>query len=131
MIFDTDYLIKILRNDKETMLHLKELLEQPSELFITHVTLWELYQGVYKSSRIEYNLKQTEELIQFFIVIPFTQAIAKRFGLLINDLRKRGTPIGVMDTLIASIALENNLPVITYNRTHFEKTGVQVINLEP
>ena len=66
MIFDTDYLIKILRNDKETMIHLKELLEHPNELFITHVTLWELYQGVYKSSRVKYNLKHTDQLIQFF-----------------------------------------------------------------
>ena len=41
MIFDTDYLIKVLRNDKATMIHLKGLLEQPNELFITHVTLWE------------------------------------------------------------------------------------------
>ena len=128
MIFDTDYLIKILRNDNKTMTHLKELLEQPSELFITHVTLWELYQGVYKSSRIKYNLKQTEELIQFFTIIPFTQAIAKRFGFLINDLRKKGTPIGVMDILIASIALENNLPLVTDNRSHFEKTGVEIID---
>ena len=128
MIFDTDYLIKILRNDKETMIHLKGLLEQPNEIFITHVTLWELYQGVFKSLRVEYNLKQTEELIQFFTIIPFTQAIAKRFGLLLNDLRKKGTPIGVMDTLIASVALENNLPLVTTNRSHFEKTGIQIID---
>ena len=128
MIFDTDYLIKILRKDNETMIHLKRLLEQPDELFITHVTLWELYQGVYKSSRVEFNLKQTEELIQFFTIIPFTQAIARRFGFLLNDLRKKGTPIGVMDTLIASVALENNLPLVTTNRSHFEKTGIQIID---
>jgi tRNA(fMet)-specific endonuclease VapC len=128
MIFDTDYLIRILRNDKQTMIHLKGLLEQPNELFITHVTLWELYQGVYKSSRIEDNLKQTEELIQFFTIIPFTQTIGKRFGFLMNDLRKRGTPIGVMDTLIASIALENDLPLVTGNRSHFEKTGIRIID---
>ncbi len=128
MIFDTDYLIKILRNDKETIKQLKSLLEQPNELFITHVTLWELYQGVYKSSRVEFNLKQAEELIQFFTIIPFTQAIANRFGFLINDLRKKGTPIGVLDTLIASVALEKDLPLVTRNRSHFEKTGIRIID---
>ncbi|MFW9856966.1 MAG: type II toxin-antitoxin system VapC family toxin [Candidatus Thorarchaeota archaeon] len=126
MIFDTDYLIEILRNDKETMKHLKGLLKQPNELFITHVTLWELYQGVYKSSRIEYNLRQTEELIQFFTIIPFNQAIARRFGFLMNELRNKGTPIGVMDTLIASIALEEDLPLVTKNRSHFEKAGIRI-----
>ncbi len=111
------------------MNNLKELLKNPNELFITHVTLWELYQGVYKSSRVEYNLKQTEELIQFFTIIPFTQAIAKRFGFLLGVLKKKGTPIGVMDTLIASVALENDLPLVTYNRSHFEKTGIKILGL--
>ena len=130
VIFDTDFLIGILRNDKGAILHLKKLLKQPNELFITHVTLWELYQGVYNSSKVEVNLKQTEELIQFFTIIPFTQSIAKRFGFLLNDLRKRGTPIGVMDTLIASIALEKELPLITGNRSHFEKTGIRIIDTD-
>ena len=69
-------------------------------------------------------------MIAFFTIIPFTQTIAKRFGSLLNDLRKKGTPIGVMDTLIASVALENNLPLVTYNRNHFEKTGIKFINLD-
>ena len=129
MILDTDFLVKILRSDPKALNHLKELLQYPNELFITHVTLWELYQGVYKSSKVDYNLKQTEELIQFFMIIPFTQEIAKRFGSLLNELRKKGTPIGVMDTLIASVALEKDLPIVTYNRDHFEKTGIKLIGL--
>ncbi len=126
VILDTDFLIKILRNDKKAKDHLEKLLSEPNEISITHVTLWELYQGVYKSSKIEHNLKETEELIEFLDVLPFTQSVARKFGFLLNDLNKKGTPIGVMDTLIASVALVYNLPLVTKNRSHFDKTGIMI-----
>ena len=126
VILDTDFLIKILRNDKTAKDHLEKLLSEPNEISITHVTLWELYQGVYKSSKIEPNLKETEELIEFLDVLPFTQSVARKFGFLLNDLNKKGTPIGVMDTLIASVALVYNLPLVTKNRSHFDKTGIMI-----
>jgi predicted nucleic acid-binding protein len=125
---DTDFLVGLLRNDPRALDYLKKLIKTPSDLRITHVTLWELYQGVYKSSRPETGLKQTEELLEFFNVIPFTQGIARRFGNLVNDLKRQGTPVGVMDTLIAGVALENNLTIVTRNRKHYEKTGVQIID---
>jgi len=126
VILDTDFLIKILRNDKTAKDHLEKLLSEPNEISITHVTLWELYQGVYKSSKIEHNLKETEELIEFLDVLPFNQSVARKFGFLLNDLNKKGTPIGVMDTLIASVALVYNLPLVTKNRSHFDKTGIMI-----
>ncbi|MHA2298867.1 MAG: type II toxin-antitoxin system VapC family toxin [Candidatus Hodarchaeales archaeon] len=125
---DTDFLVGLLRNDLRAIDYLKKLIKSPSDLNITHVTLWELYQGVYKSSKPDTSLKQTEELLEFFNVIPFTQGIARRFGHLANDLKRHGTPVGVMDTLIASVALENNLSIVTRNRKHYEKTGVQIID---
>jgi len=40
-----------------------------------------------------------------------------------NELNQKGKSIGVMDTLIASIALVYNLPLVTRNRSHFDRTG--------
>lgn len=127
MILDTDFLIKILRNNKIAKVFLEKILAESKDIFITHVTLWELYQGVYGSSKVENNLEITEELIEYLDVLPFTQAVAKKFGFLINELNKKGTPIGVMDTLIASVALVYDLPLVTKNRSHFDKTGIMII----
>jgi len=127
LILDTDFLIKILRNDKTAKDYLEKILSETNDFFITHVTLWELYQGVYNSSKVESNLKATEELIEYLDVLPFTQAVAKKFGFLITDLNKKGTPIGVMDTLIVSTALVYNLPLVTKNRSHFDKTGIMIM----
>ena len=127
LILDTDFLIKILRNDKTAKDYLEKILSETNDFFITHVTLWELYQGVYNSSKVGSNFKATEELIEYLDVLPFTQAVAKKFGFLITDLNKKGTPIGVMDTLIASTALVYNLPLVTKNRSHFDKTGIMIM----
>jgi tRNA(fMet)-specific endonuclease VapC len=37
------------------------------------------------------------------------------------QLRKEGKPIDDIDLLIAGIALENNLVLVTNNRKHFER----------
>jgi predicted nucleic acid-binding protein len=126
MLLDTDFLIDLLRKNPQALERLEEFIKKPTDLYITHVTLWELYQGVYKSLKPEENLKKTEELVEFFEILPFTQSVDRRFGALVNELSKHGTPIGVMDTLIASIALENTFEIVTKNRKHFEKTGVQI-----
>jgi len=42
-----------------------------------------------------------------------------------NELNQKGKSIGVMDTLIASIALVYNLPLVTRNRSHFDRTGLR------
>ncbi len=46
-----------------------------------------------------------------------------------TDLRKKGTPVDDIDLLIAGIAIENNMMVITNNMSHFERIeGLEVEN---
>lgn len=80
----------------------------------------------FKSSKKVENISLLEELCSFFEILPFTEAIDKRFGSLLHTLERKGHPIGVMDTLIASIGLEYDLPVLTRNIKHFEKAGVKI-----
>lgn len=126
MLLDTDFVIDLLRDKPDAKHLLKELAESTNALFLSHVSLWELYQGVYKSNEIEKNLVTIDELVDYFEILPFTKDVDKRFGRLKGYLEKRGEAIGVMDTLIASIALEYNLTVVTKNKKHFERTGVKV-----
>lgn len=67
-----------------------------------------------------------EKLCGFFEILPFTEAIDKRFGSLLHTLEREGQPIGVIDTLIVSIGLEYDLPILTRNTKHFEKTGIKI-----
>jgi hypothetical protein len=46
-----------------------------------------------------------------------------------QKLARKGVSIGMVDSLIAGIALVNNLPVLTRNRKHFE--NVEGLRLVP
>ena len=124
MILDTDFLISLLRKRPEAIQKLEQIKESENILFISHVNLWELYTGAYKSHEQEENIERIDKLREFFEILPFTETIDRRFGFLQDKLEKEGNPIGVMDTLIACIALEYNLPVVTKNIKHFERTDV-------
>jgi predicted nucleic acid-binding protein len=50
------------------------------------------------------------------------------WGSLTARMEAAGQPMGVMDSLIAASALQNNLIVATRNLADFLPSGVQVIN---
>lgn len=54
-------------------------------------------------------------------VLSWTSAAADIYGPLKDALKRQGTPIGDMDTLIAAHALAENLILVTHNTRHFER----------
>lgn len=52
--------------------------------------------------------------------LPWTSAAADIYGHLKDRLKRQGTPIGDMDTLIAAHALAEKLILVTHNTRHFE-----------
>ena len=54
-------------------------------------------------------------------VLPWTSAAADIYGPLKDKLKRQGTLMGDMDTLIAAHALAEELVLVTHNTRHFEK----------
>ena len=54
-----------------------------------------------------------------FSVIPFTEEDAICFGQLRALLASKGTPIGILDLMIASQGLTRKLTVVTHNTREF------------
>lgn len=54
-------------------------------------------------------------------VLPWTSAAADIYGPVKDTLKRQGTPIGDMDTLIAAHALAEKLILVTHNTRHFER----------
>ena len=54
-------------------------------------------------------------------VVPFDEAAAVELGHRADILRRRGTPIGVLDTMIAAHALSLDLMLVTNNTQHFSR----------
>jgi tRNA(fMet)-specific endonuclease VapC len=54
-------------------------------------------------------------------VIPFGQAAAELAGKIAGELERVGRPIGVTDPMIAAIAIEQGLELVTGNTAHFQQ----------
>ena len=61
-------------------------------------------------------------------ILPVTQRIADRWGILDGECQLRGTPLSMADGLIAATALEHDLTVVTRNVKDFAGLGVTVFN---
>lgn len=120
-MLDTNICIFILRNRITEQLNQKLISTLFSDMVISAITLAELELGVQKS----YDPKKAEEKLQLFIapfeIIPFDIQDTLSYARVRNELEKNGTPIGPLDTLIASHALSHNLTMITNNVREFSR----------
>jgi tRNA(fMet)-specific endonuclease VapC len=57
-----------------------------------------------------------------------TEGSAKIFAELYSNLRQEGQPLDDIDLLIAGIAIENDMTLVTNNEKHFER--IEGLNTE-
>lgn len=59
--------------------------------------------------------------------LSWDSAVGLRWAQLLADLRRRGRPMSVKDSLIAATALTHDLPLATLNQKDFEPAGVKLV----
>ncbi len=60
--------------------------------------------------------------------LPWDSTVGMRWAKLLADLRRRGRPMSIKDSLIAATALANDLSLATLNRRDFEPARVQLVD---
>ena len=95
---------------------------------VSAITLAELEYGISKSSRREENRNTLEAFLALVIILPFDGTAAAEYGELRVNLQRKGTPIGMMDMLIAAHALAADLILVTNNTREFER--IEPLKLE-
>lgn len=88
---------------------------------ISSVVLSELAFGVFKSQHLEKNLVSLEKFITPIKVLPYDKQAAYHYGEIYAYLKKNGTPIGQLDTMIAAHALSENAILVTNNLKEFSR----------
>ena len=88
----------------------------------------ELAFGVAKSGSAR-NRHALEMFLAPLTILPFDEAAVWAYGDLRADLKRRGTPIGALDTMIAAHALSQQALLVTNDTREFAKvTGLQLDN---
>lgn len=86
----------------------------------TVINILELFKGAYRSSQVEKNLLQVQEILSSLIHLQIDSGVQETFGKLSASLLKSGNRIGDFDELIAAICLAHNQNILTRD-FHFNK----------
>lgn len=94
---------------------------------ISSITLAELEFGVKASANVEKNTIALYKFLSIVEILDFDNSAATEYGKIRADLKRKGTPIGNMDMLIAAHAKSEDLIVVTHNTREFERVeGLQL-----
>ena len=119
-LLDTNICIYFLKNKPVKVLeNFKKF--NIGELKLSSITVAELYFGAYNSSYIEKNISVIERFLIPFEIVNFDEKAAIEYGKVKAKLRKKGNIIGELDIQIASIAISNNLILVTNNIKEFAR----------
>lgn len=97
------------------------------ELCISSITLSELLYGVNRSSNPVKNRNALYKLLVKIEVIDYGTEASEFYGIIRNELVRRGMVIGALDMLIAAHAMSNKLVLITHNTSEFGRiSGLEI-----
>ncbi len=91
-------------------------------IFVPAITVFELWYGVAKSGRVDFNSRRLESFLTGPIaIIPFEDEDARVAGSIRATFEASGKPIGAYDLLIAAQALSKQLALVTANVSEFSR----------
>lgn len=107
--------------------HLRRL--DVREVCISAVTRAELRFGVRRLPGAHQLAARVERFLSGIHTLPWDEIAADQFADVRANLERSGTPIGIMDTMIAAHAKAINAILVTNNERHFRQvTGLAVEN---
>ncbi len=127
-LLDTNICIDLLRSGtRKTLARLRRY--EIDQIAISAITFAELKYGVAKSARPAHHELLLVQFCAPLAILPFDHAAAEKYGQVRAALEQAGTPIGPLDTLIASHALALDATLVTSNEREFRRLdGLQIEN---
>ncbi|NOS93678.1 MAG: type II toxin-antitoxin system VapC family toxin [Cyclobacteriaceae bacterium] len=127
-IVDTDILSFYFKGDVHVAAKFADYLKEFDQINIPIITYYEIIAGL----KFKKAVKQLNDFQDFVLnnnIINISEESAKISGDIYAQLRQKGITIGTSDLLIAGIAVENGLTLITNNEKHYDSiSGLQVEN---
>ena len=108
--------------------------QDESTLYLSALTIGELEKGIVKLPASARKARLTtwvrRDVTARFAgrVVPIDARVASRWGTITGESERRGLPLPVVDSLIATTALVHDLQMVTRNTEDFARCGVVCIN---
>ncbi len=119
-LLDTNACIRYL-NGRAVSVRNKLATMLPGAVGVCSVVKAELYAGAMKSVNPLRTRSEQDAFLVQFVSLPFDDVAASVYAVIRAHLEAAGTPIGPYDLQIASIALANNLTLVTHNTREFSR----------
>src|SRR3989344_1225584 len=121
MIADTTFIIDLLHNEDKAVTKLDELDSNSEQLFITSISIFELFSGVAQSSQPDVEKLKVKLALEDQAILSLSDDSAEISGEIHGILIKTGKMIGVQDCMIAGIAIAKKDKILTRNVKDFSK----------
>ena len=127
VIVDTTVLVDFIRKKNEAVSFMKQLSEK-YKICTTDINVFELYYGAYLSKQTDKNLAVVKGLLDTIFVFSTTPKSMEISAKILANLDEKGEKIKLKHILVAGICLVNSCPILTDNKKHFERTGVDLFS---
>lgn len=126
-LIDTNILIEFMHGNETIWRKIREI--GIKNCFISGISLCELYFGAYYVKDTKYFAQEIEriKIIRKKFPIITTENNSELFGKIKADLTKAGLPIDEFDILLGSLAITNNLIMVTNNLKHFRRIPMLLV----
>lgn len=114
-LLDTEVVVALLRGDSGV----RQRAADAAEVFLSTVSLGELYYGALCSERPDENRKRVEEFGATAALLGLDEATATMYAATKHDLRTKGRPIPENDIWIAATARRHALQLVSSD-VHFK-----------
>jgi tRNA(fMet)-specific endonuclease VapC len=115
-LLDTNIIIALFANDPLV----QENLERAEEVFVSSITIGELYYGAYFSNRIADNIARIQEFASRNTILVCDLITSQCYGQIKNRLKVKGRPLPENDIWIAAIAQQYQLTLVSRDK-HFRE----------
>ena len=122
-LLDTNACIALINgHPRAVRLRLDKAVASGARILVSSISLFELWYGVGKSAKQEFNRKRLESFASGPIfILSFDEADSRVGGMVRAALEAMGKPIGAYDLLIAAQALRHQLTLVTANASEFAR----------
>jgi len=127
-LIDTDIPSEFFRGNEKVVDNADKYLQEYPSINFSIITYYEILNGLlYKDAQRQ--LKKFNTFVERNTIVPLSMQAAEIAAGIYANLRTKRETIGHTDSLIAEIALANNLQLVTNNNKHFQKIqGLKLSN---